>query len=180
MAVETLVVMSAIEAGREQRLRDALAPFKIEDDKRQDESPFADVPGTHVARFVVMSSLGTGDPTRRKRLRPVRLLFSAVVDGPVEAWLWGLFEKQGDAFERVWRHCVGWPEFRDSTARARWLLEQRLPPTYEVIAHDASVAEIERALAVRDALREVASEPAGLTPAELRAAYRRTMAQVGR
>jgi hypothetical protein len=179
MAVETLVVVAAVTAGQEQPLREALAPFRIGSDEEQDKSPFTDVPGTHVARFVVMSALGTGDPTSRKRLRPVRLLFSAVVDGPAEAWLWGLFEKQGEAFERVWRHCVGWPERRDSTARSRWLLDQRLPVTYSVIAHDVSVAEIERALAVRQALREVAAEPAGLSPAELRAVYRRTMAQVG-
>lgn len=180
MAVEMLTVVSAIHAGEEQQLRDALAPFKVEDVKDEDNSPFADVPGTHVARFVVMSSFGTGDPARRKRLRPVRLLFSAVLDGPADAWLWGLFEKRAEAFERVWEHCVGWPERRDSTARARWLLDQRLPITYGVVAHDNTVAEIERGLALRDALRDVAAEPASCPPAELRAAYRRAMALVGR
>lgn len=175
MAVETLTIVSAIRPGHEEPVRSVLSSFK-----EPDNSPFAEVPGTHVARFVVMNWLGTGDPTSRKRLRPTRLLFSAVVDGPAEAWLWGLFEKQGPAFEEVWHHCVGWPQSHDSTSRSRWLLEQRLTNTYSVIAHDATVAEIRRGLALRDALRDVAAEPASATPAELRAAYRRAMSQVGR
>lgn len=175
MAVEILSVMSAIRSGHEQPVRAALQDFKGYDD-----SPFADVPGTHVGRFVVLTSLGTGDPTTRKRLRPARLLFSAVIDGPADAWLWGLFEKQGPAFEGVWHHCVGWPGRTDSTARACWLLDQRLPVTHGIVANDAPVAEIRRGLALRNALRDVASEPANRTPAELRAAYRRAMALVER
>ncbi len=175
MAVETLTIVSAIRAGHEEPVRRALHAFK----KSSGSSPFADVPGTHVARFVVMNWLGTGDPTSRKRLRPTRLLFSAVVDGPAEAWLWGLFEKQGPAFEEVWHHCVGWPERTDSSARSCWLLDQRLTNTHGIVAHDATVSEICRGLALRDALRDVAATPASCPPAELRAAYRRAMTLAG-
>jgi hypothetical protein len=175
MAVEMLSVMSAIRSGHEQPVRAALDDFK-----GYEASPFAQVPGTHGGRFVVLNALGTGDPTSRKRLRPTRLLFSAVIDGPADAWLWGLFEKQGSAFEEVWHHCVGWPERTDSTARACWLLDQRLPITHAIVGNDATVAEIRRGLALRDALRDVASEPADRPPAELRAVYCRAMAVAGR
>ena len=175
MAVEILTIVSAIRPGHEEPVRSVLGSFK-----EPDASPFAEVPGTHVARFVVMTGLGTGDPTSRKRLRPTRLLFSAVVDGPAEAWLWGLFEEEGPAFEEVWHHCIGWPEGNDSTSRSRWLLDQRVANTHGVVAHDATVAEIHRSLALRNALRDVAAEPASATPAELRAAYRRAMSLVGR
>lgn len=175
MAVETLTIVSAIRPGHEEAVRSVLGSFK-----GPDASPFAEVPGTHVARFVVVNRLGTGDPTSRRRLRPTRLLFSAVVDGPAEAWLWGLFEKEGPVFEEVWHHCAGWPDGSDSTSRSRWLLDQRLTTTYGVVAHDATVAEIRRGLALRNALREVAAEPATATPAELRAAYCRAMSRAGR
>jgi hypothetical protein len=179
MAVETLTVVSAIGAGHEQHVREALEAFGDGDD-----SPFADVPGTHVARFVVMNRLATGDPTHRQRLRPSRLLFSAVIDGPAEAWLWGLFEKQGPALEKVWCHCIGWPDpagSTDSTARVVWLVEQRLEITHEVVAHDATVAEIRRGLELREVLREVVQERDGSTAAaDLRESYRQAMAKVGR
>lgn len=174
MAVETISLLSPIAADREEAVRATLATFK------RGTGPFVDVPGTHVARFVVVNWLGTGDPRRRRRLRPARLLFSAVVDGPVEGWLWGLFQKQGPVVETVWRHCSGWPEAGDRQARTRWLLEQRLAITYPVVANDATVTEIQRGLKRREALRGLKTKASLLTPTELRAAYDKAMAEVRR
>lgn len=173
MAVEILSLLSPIKDGHEAPLREALATFE------KGTSPFEWVPGTHVARFSVINWLGTGDPTSRRRLRPTRLLFSAVLDGPVEAWLWGLFEKQADSVEKIWQHCSGWPTGLRQ-AWTPWLLEQRLIPTHQVIAHNASVAEIGRGLALQQAMAELKYKAHLLTPAELRAAYSHAMAEVGR
>lgn len=173
MAVEILSLLSPITEGHEEPLRQTLATFE------HGTSLFERVPGTHVARFTVINWLGTGDPASRRRLRPARLLFSAVVDGPVEAWLWGLFEKQGESVERIWRHCSGWPE-GVRPAWTPWLLEQRLTPTHQIVAHDATVAEIQRGLALQGAMAELKYKVQGLTPADLRAAYQKAMAAVGR
>ena len=174
MTVETVSLLSPIEAGHEEALRATLATFE------RGTGPFVDVPGTHVARFVVVNWLGTGDRTSRRRLRPARLVFSAVVDGPVEAWLWGLFERQRRAVESIWRHCCGWPVAGDSRAGARWLLEQRLPITYPLVANDATVGEIRRGLALRKALMGLKTKADLLTPRELRETYNRAMAEVER
>ena len=174
MAVETISLLSPIAAGHEEAVRATLATFE------RGTGPFVKVPGTHVARFVVINWLGTGDPTRRRRLRPARLLFSAVVDGPVEGWLWGMFEKQGPVVETVWRHCSGWPAAEERQARARWLLDQRLAITYPLVANDATVAEIQHGLKRRDALRGLKAKASLLTPAELRAAYDKAMTEVRR
>jgi len=173
MTVEIISTLAPIESDQALPLRATLKMF-------HNNSPFADVPGTHTVRFVVMNSLGTGDRTRRLRLRPARLLFSAVVDGPLDAWLWGLFEKQSYAADRVWHHCIGWPATGDWTARARWLLDQRLATTYEVVAHDVTVAEIERGLALQRVLRDLATLEPTLKPSDLRAAYHRAVAGVAR
>jgi hypothetical protein len=174
MTVQTICLLSPIEAGQEEGLRATLATFQ------RGTSPFVDVPGTHVARFVVVNWLGTGDRTSRRRLQPARLLFSAAVDGPVEAWLWGLFEREGRSVGSIWRHCCGWPGAGDPRAGARWLLEQRLTITYPLVANDAPVAEIERGLAQRKALMGLKAKADLLTPLELREAYGRAMAEVGR
>jgi hypothetical protein len=171
MSVETICLLSPIEPGQEEPLRATLATFKPE------TSPFVDVTGTHVARFVVVNWLGTGDRTSRRRLRPARLLFSAAVDGPVEAWLWGLFQKQRGAVESIWRHCCGWPAAGDPQAGSRWLLEQRIHITYPLVANDATVGEIERGLAQRRALMSLKAKADLLTAHQLQEAYRRAMAE---
>jgi len=173
MTVETICLLSPIEDGHEAALRATLAT-------PERDSLFVNVPGTHVARFVVISGLGTGDRTNRRRLRPARLLFSAVVDGPVEAWLWGLFDKQRSKVEAIWVHCRGWPVAGDPRAEARWLLEQRLPITYELVANDATVGEIRRGLALRRALMTLKGKADLLAATELQEAYERAMAEVGR
>ena len=168
MGVEILSVLTPVREGAEEGLREVLAGFV-------GHSPLADVPGTHAGRWVVMNWLGTGDRTRRRRLRPAQLLFSAVVDGPVDAWLWGLLEKQGAAADQVWRHCSDWPA--DGSARARWLLEQRLEITYPFVAHDASVFDIRRGLALRNSLAKLAPAVAALSPREMRDVYDRLPAR---
>jgi hypothetical protein len=170
MTVEILSTLTPVKEGGEEPLREELAGF-------ENHSPFADVPGTHAARWVVMNWLGTGDRTRRRRLRPAQLLFSAVVDGPVDAWLWGLLEKQGAAADHVWRHCTGWPAHGGGTARARWLLDHHLDITFPFIAHDATVFDIRRGLALRSALARLAPAVGTLNPREMRDAYDRLPAR---
>lgn len=170
MGVEILTYLLPVEADQEKSLRSTLAKFE------RGTSPFSKVPGTHVARFVVINWLGTGDPTNRRRLRPARLLFSAVVDGPEEGWLFGLFKKQGTTLEEVWRHCSGWSA-EPREAWTPWLLGYRLTPSHRVVAHDATVAKIRRGLALQRAMSRLKFEAEGLKPGDLRAAYQDAMAE---
>jgi hypothetical protein len=177
MAVEIFSTVTPIKDGGEAPLRGELARFEAVV-RAGGRSPLADVPGTHAGRWVVMDQLGTGDRTRRRRLRPAQLLFSALVDGPVDAWLWGLFEKQSAAAERVWRHCTDWPAEGDGTAaRARWLVDHRLVATFPFIARDATVRDVERGLALRNALARLAPAVGTLSPREIRDAYDRLPAR---
>jgi hypothetical protein len=171
MAVEILTYLPPIEARQEHKVQSKLATFE------RGRSPFVEIPGTHVARFVVINSLGTGDPTHRRRLRPARLLFSAVVDGPEEAWLYGLFKK-GAALEDVWEHCSGWPAGAPLEARTPWLTQYRRTPTHQIVARNATVAEILRGLELQRVMAEL-KHLKDTNPADLRAAYKKAMAEVG-
>lgn len=166
MAVEMLTVLSPVQLGEETPLRKTLQAVK-----GRDASPFDAVPGTHTARWVVLQWVGTGDPTRRRRLRPAVLLFSAVVDGPVESWLWGLLHGVDGTAEEVWSHCSGWPGADKRPACARWLLDHRLPLTFEFLGYDATVDEITHGLELRHRLADFAVRARDLEPDQLRTEY---------
>jgi len=133
-------------------------------------SPFADVPGTHLARLVVLRSFGSRAEPRR-RLHPALLAFSAMVDGPVDAWLGKMCVNLGAEGDRVWSHCAGWPG-PEAAACARWLLSLRLRMHASVIGNPgAPVDEVLGALDRREVLRTLALRRGSVSPADLRSAY---------
>lgn len=167
MAVDLLTSLTPIVPGREADLRRALAALPT-----GDGSPFARVPGTHVARWVVLEYFGKGDPVLRRPLRPALLLFSAAFDGPVEPWLWGLRAGLGPTAEAVWSHCSRWPGAAEGTSFAHWLLEHRLHINMPFVAHpEATVGEILHGLDCRERLINFAVRNQGRAPADLRRAF---------
>jgi hypothetical protein len=154
-ALYGLNVAGAVLPGSGPRLRAAIAALP-----RGDDSPLARLGTVHFGRWVVIE----GWPRAGSEV----LWFSATFDGTLERFLAGmrkLLRREADA---VWRHCAGWPGVEDPAAFERWMHEHRMPTHYFLAAApQATVAGLQRALARREAVIELARETPGLSPAEL-------------
>jgi hypothetical protein len=170
MALAHFTTLLPVEAGREEALRKTLADLGT-----GGASPFHGLAGTHMARLYILDHYGGSrrGVTSHRRLAPVLLVFSAVVDGEAEAWLGRLHARIGSTAEAIWSHCAGFPGIADGSAFAGWLLDHELAPTLPIIAHrDATVESVQRGLSLRSRLGDLAGRVQGAAPAVVRAAYR--------
>jgi hypothetical protein len=91
-------------------------------------SPFARVPGTHTARFVVLDDLvSPGAPSREDRLASPYLLLAADVDGAAGAWSAALAARAPALVDAAWSHCRGFPGAADPARFAAYLDRCSLP-----------------------------------------------------
>jgi hypothetical protein len=138
------------------------------------QSPFAAVPGTHVARLVVLGAFG-GPAEARRRLHPALLALSAMVDGSFDAWLRSMCTVLGPAGDAVWAHCAGWPG-PGPTATAHWLHRFRIRMHVSIIGNPgATVPVVDQSLRQRANLLALALEAPRLSPEELRHRYETTV-----
>jgi hypothetical protein len=132
---------------------------------RGDESPLAHVPGTHFARFVVLSDLRREAAAQPADELPTPyLVFSAFFDGDPALWLEALCAHMADAADAVWRHCAAYPGHpgRHGHAFRRWLRAHRVEATGVFGGHpDATVADVREALAFRERFRAFVLERQG-------------------
>ena len=138
-----------------------------------DASPLARVPGTHIARWVVIEDVifqGAGQ-RKRDRLSP-RLLFSSNFDGDLDAYLEGLrIGMAGDA-DAIWGHCQGYPGHGDGPAFAAWMRAHQLEAALFFAAYgDQTLHEVHANVATRARLIEFALEAQGLPPDDLRSRF---------
>ena len=139
-----------------------------------DRSPFSAVPGTHVARLVIIRAMGARNAPRR-RLHPSLLSFSGLVDGPLNDWLLTMCRSLGATGDALWNCCSGWPG-PGPAATALWLRRFRIRLHTSIVGNTgASVDEVEAALRTRSSLLDLAVAAPGLTPGELRDRYRSTL-----
>jgi hypothetical protein len=169
MTAAHFTTLVPISAGREEALRKTLADLGADG-----QSPFERLPGTHMARLSVLDHYGGSlrGPVGHRSLEPALLVLSAVVDGPVPAWLDQLQAQIGPIAEAVWSHCSSFPGMAGD-AFARWLFDHEVRPTFEVIAHkQATVTAVRQGLELRGLLGEFAARMQGSAPDVVRAAYR--------
>jgi hypothetical protein len=135
-----------------------------------DRSPLARVPGTHIARWVVMDDVIYQGPEQPKRdsLTP-RLLFSSNFDGDVGVYLEGLRTGMGDDADAIWGHCRGYPGHADGPAFAGWMRAHMLECALFFAAYGGmTVDQVHRNLARRRALLDLTLAGRGLPAAELK------------
>jgi hypothetical protein len=127
--------------------------------------PFADVPGTHLARLQVLRP-----PPRRFRGRTRHyLLLAADHDGPVEPWL----AAAARALEPALAHCAFWPGADDPAAVVRWAQARELKAGFSVVGSPhATVDEVGDALGLRERVAALAAQTTVLDDAALQAAWR--------
>jgi hypothetical protein len=132
-----LSILTPILDGHEQELNahlDALG--------EGDASPLSRVPGTHIARWVVIGEVihqGAGQ-RRRDSLTP-RLLFSSNHDGDVGAYLESLRTGMGADADAVWGHCRGYPGHADGPGFAAYMRAHTLDAALFFAAYGGMTVE---------------------------------------
>lgn len=141
------------------------------------ESPFAQAPGTHLARLVVMDDvIFVGAPAVEEHLNSKYLIFESNCDpgpdGTIDSYLQGLAEYAGAHLDAIWSHCVGYPGASDRAAFVRYMKACQLVTTFFFAAvNDKSVPETLRALQTQKAVADFVETHQGMQPGQLRAEF---------
>jgi hypothetical protein len=163
-----LSVLAPIVPGRERELT-----AHLEGLGEGDASPLARVPGTHIARWVVMDDVifqGEGQ-RKRDRMSP-RLLFSSNFDGDLDAYLEGLRTGMADEADAIWGHCQGYPGHGDGPAFAAWMRAHQLEAALFFAAYGGmTVDEVHANVERRRRLLELVIEGQSLSPADLKTRF---------
>jgi hypothetical protein len=169
-----LTVLTPIARGRESslvRVLDAL--------ESGEESPLADVPGTHFARWVVIDDVVyEGAPQRRDHLDLGRLLFTSNFDGEPASYLEALRTGLGGRADAIWGHCVGYPGSASADAFASYMRAHQVESSLFFAAYgDRTVEQVKGSLWDRRRLIEFALASQRMGAGELKAAF---LAEFGR
>jgi hypothetical protein len=98
-------------------LRDYLATLP-----KDETSLFAHVPGTHLARLVVVDDVVyVGASACEEHLKNRYLVFEANFDGDLDPYLQQLPMKVPDFVESVWQRCLGYPGTKDVNAFVEYM-----------------------------------------------------------
>jgi hypothetical protein len=138
-----------------------------------DASPLARVPGTHIARWVVIDGVIYQGSGQRKRdaLTP-RLLFSSNFDGDVGAYLEGLRTGMAADADAIWGHCRGYPGHEDGPGFAAWMRAHMLEAALFFAAYGGmTVEQVHSNLDRRRRLLDLTLEGQKLSPADLKARF---------
>lgn len=170
--ISHLSILTAVLDGHDDELRAFIAKLPVE------QSPFASVPGTHNGRFTVIHTgpLSRSDPPslRSGGLPHPMLMCSAVIDSPPAEWLGHLLRSLGPDAIRIWSHCAGWPGPDDAVP---WLLRHRVKPWLTFATWKADVAQMRKALELRDQVERFAVRAQRFDADELVALFRSTFAK---
>jgi|SRR4051794_4215672 len=164
-ATDALILLARVREGEAGAAREAIE----ERWERAARSPFADVPGIHLARLQVLRP-----PARRgRRGAHEYVLLSADVDAPLAAWLEALRAAAAEPLDAVLGHCAFYPGASDPAAFRRWVAANGVPVGFSVIGSpDATLADVGAALELRARLGEFADRTQRMGASDLHAAWR--------
>lgn len=138
-------------------------------------SPFARVPGTHMARFVVIDQFFTKPSYKQRKadkLEDPYLVFSSNFDGGRDAYLDTLCATMGAEAQKIWGRCIGCPEKAEGDALKAYLVHNQIDTGLFFAAYpNATVPEVRRCLKQRDHLIEFALRTQGMDAAALQKAF---------
>jgi hypothetical protein len=135
-------------------------------------SPFANVPGVHFARLVLVDDVKyQGPPQRRDSWRNPYLLTTTTTDGTTDP-LKHIYANVGDAANEIWGHCVGYPGRHDEAAFLRYFRRNQIRTNRFFCGYpDASVTDVLAGLDVNKKLLEFAYHHQGDDAETLRTAF---------
>jgi hypothetical protein len=138
-----------------------------------DASPLARVPGTHLARWVVIGQVKQQEGQRRRdALKAPRLLFTSNFDGELNPYLEALRTGLAGDADAIWGNCTGYPGHQDAAGFSAWIRHHQIEAALFFGAYgDQTVGEVHANVAARTGLIEFALETRGLDPAALQARF---------
>jgi hypothetical protein len=140
----------------------------------REDSPFAQAPGTHLCRLVVMDDvIYVGAPAHEEHLKSKYLIFESNFDcgpnGDLDGYLAGLAAAIPDHLDAIWQHCVGYPGAVNRPAFIAYMKACQLDTTFYFAAvNDKTVPETLRALQTKSAVAEFIANHQGMDAAGLR------------
>jgi hypothetical protein len=161
-----LTVLAPIVPGEVDRLQETLEHLP------RDPSPLSRLGLAHFARWVVIPDFGK-DPSRPQAARfGPYLLFSATFDGVLEPFLEQLCVTIADEAEPIWSRCLGAPIPARGAALKAYLRHNQVQTGVFFAAYpEASVEEVNDALAVRKRTIDFAIRVQGMDAATLRQTF---------
>lgn len=140
---------------------------------RGENSPFARVSSTHMARLVVMDDVVyVGMPACEEHLKSQYLIFESNFDGDLDTYLGRMAREIPEHVHAVWQHCVGYPGIDDVGAFTTYMKKCQLTTTfYFADVNDKTVQQTLRALRTQSALAVFIEENQGKEPAEMQRAF---------
>jgi hypothetical protein len=146
------------------QIRDYLANLST-----REESPFAQAPGTHLARLVVMDDVVfVGAPSREEHLKSKYLIFESNCDGDLDSYLSGLAASIPEHLDAIWNHCAGYPGAGNRKAFLSYMKACQVETTFFFAAvNNKSVTETLRALQTQTAVADFIASHQGRDAATL-------------
>lgn len=143
--------------------------------RRHEESPFAQVSGTHICRLVVMDDVVfVGHPAREEHLKSKYLIFNSNFYGDLDSYLEEMARQIPDVLEDTWSHCVGFPGARDPRAFAVYIKKCQLETTFFFAdVNNKTVEQTLRALLLKVEFAAFVEQNQGKSPAELQREFSR-------
>jgi hypothetical protein len=150
------MAMTPIADGMEAELRSHIEGLT------QDTSPFAALPQTHFARWVIVRDwVNDRSQPRQDHLGCAYLIFTANLHGPIDGYLDALCGRP--EAEAIWSRCVGAPTPSSGDALKAYLLHNQIDTGFFVAAYpDASVEQVRESLALRERLIAFAGRSQGI------------------
>jgi Dyp-type peroxidase family len=143
--VSAVTYLTPVEPEKLEALRESLAQIEKRARSQGGESPLEQVPGTHVARWVVVDQLVNEKVSNRPLiLDPPMLLFGAIGDGTPDAFHHTLCRHLPSEGLRIWtEHCRG----VDGPSLPNYLYQHRLMGGLLYAGYRARASAVKRAVA---------------------------------
>jgi hypothetical protein len=132
-------------------------------------SPFAKLPRTHLARWVILDGFHNEDKQPKKEhLRSRYLIFTSNFDGPLGSYLDELCEQLADEAGEIWGRCHGCPDPAAGVGLKRYLLHNQIDTSFFFAAYgEATVERVIASLDQRERMIDFTVEAQRLDPGEL-------------
>ena len=162
------LAMTAIKPGEEDALRAVLEGWGD-----RGERPLDKVPGTHMARFVIVKDFNNQPHYKQRKeehLAIPTLCFSSNFDGELDPYLDGLVKGLAKEAPEIWGRCIGCPE--DPNGLKAYLKHNQIDCGFFYAAYgEATVGKVKASLDQRERLMAFATRAQGMEPAELQQAF---------
>jgi hypothetical protein len=162
------LAMTPIKPGEEDGLRAYLESLRTRSPR-----PFDTVPGTHMARFVIVDDFYNSPSFKQgkeEHLALPTLCFSSNFDGDLDSYLDGLANALAADVPEIWGRCIGCPD--DPKALKGYLKHNQIDCGFFYAAYgEAPLPKVKASLAQRDKLMDFATRTQGMEPAALQQAF---------